>query len=75
MAIDREQWIAQRAYALWEKSGCMHGRDHENWCTAVAEYELLDKTRASLDGAEVLKFAAKRLRVRVLAPAAATQVA
>jgi hypothetical protein len=26
--------IAQVAYELWEKNGCIHGRDIEYWCEA-----------------------------------------
>ena len=60
MVIERDQWINERAYALWEQSGCQHGRDHENWCRAAAEYDFLQSTRASSDGAEVLRFRSKQ---------------
>ncbi|WFS04232.1 DUF2934 domain-containing protein [Rhizobium tumorigenes] len=59
MNIDRDGWISKRAYALWEEDGRPHGRDHHNWCRAVAEYELMMKTRASADGAEILQFRAR----------------
>jgi len=26
--------IARVAYELWEKNGCIHGRDIEHWCEA-----------------------------------------
>ena len=26
--------IARMAYELWEKNGCIHGRDIEHWCEA-----------------------------------------
>lgn len=26
--------IARVAYELWEKTGCIHGRDIEHWCEA-----------------------------------------
>lgn len=26
--------IARIAYELWERDGCIHGRDIEHWCTA-----------------------------------------
>jgi len=33
----RHQKIAARAYALWERDGCPHGRDLEHWMQAEAE--------------------------------------
>jgi hypothetical protein len=60
MSIDRNEWICKRAYALWEQSGRPDGMDHQNWCTAVAELEMMAKTRASSDGAEVLRFRVKQ---------------
>lgn len=54
MADAREEWIAERAYALWELSGRIHGRDAEHWTQAVEERKALERTRASADGAEVL---------------------
>ena len=59
MNIDRDGWISKRAYALWEEAGRPNGRDHETWCKAVAEYEMMMKTRASVDGAEILQFRAR----------------
>jgi hypothetical protein len=35
-AISHDQ-IAQRAYQIWVRRGCMHGRDRQDWLEAVAE--------------------------------------
>jgi hypothetical protein len=51
---DRNEWIAKRAYALWEASGRPHGRDGEHWAQAVRERDALESTHASADGREVL---------------------
>lgn len=34
--VDRDLYdeIARVAYDLWEKNGCIHGRDIEHWCEA-----------------------------------------
>jgi hypothetical protein len=37
MSDDREQWLQQRAYAIWETEGCPGGRDREHWEQAVRE--------------------------------------
>ena len=29
--------IAERAEAIWRASGCLPGRDEQNWCEAVAQ--------------------------------------
>jgi hypothetical protein len=31
MSNDREQWLQQRAYAIWEIEGRPDGRDREHW--------------------------------------------
>ncbi|MGV1873746.1 DUF2934 domain-containing protein [Agrobacterium rosae] len=54
MSDDRESWISARAYALWEESGRIAGRDREHWLRAAQEYEFMMRTRASTDGAEIL---------------------
>lgn len=54
MTDERMSWINARAYDLWQHAGRPHGRDHEHWQQAVAERDLMEKTRASKDGAEVL---------------------
>jgi hypothetical protein len=64
MADARDEWIAKRAYALWELSGHLSGHDAEHWIQAVRERDELERTRASLDGAEVL------VRFRLKSPTA-----
>ncbi|NLS03693.1 DUF2934 domain-containing protein [Rhizobium sp. P32RR-XVIII] len=51
---DRDEWIAQRAYALWEQCGRLDGGDREHWMQAVRERDELERTQASADGREVL---------------------
>ncbi len=51
---DREEWIAKRAYALWEQCGRVDGRDLEHWAQAVRERNELERTHASTDAREVL---------------------
>lgn len=48
------EWIRRRAYSLWEEAGRPHGRDQEHWNQAAAEREDLERTRASVDGEEIL---------------------
>ncbi|WFU11127.1 DUF2934 domain-containing protein [Rhizobium sp. CB3090] len=48
------EWIKRRAYSLWEEAGRPHGRDQEHWNQAAAEREDLERTRASVDGEEIL---------------------
>ncbi|APO79890.1 hypothetical protein AM571_PC02164 (plasmid) [Rhizobium etli 8C-3] len=61
---DRNEWIAKRAYALWEACGRQDGRDGEHWAQAVRERDELERTQASADGREVL------IRFRPRPPAA-----
>src|SRR6478736_6159246 len=53
MADNRQDWIARRAYALWEQARRPYGEDQIHWRQAVLERELLEQTRASADGQEV----------------------
>lgn len=39
MADEREQWIAARAYELWEQVGRPDGLDHEHWSQASYEWD------------------------------------
>lgn len=34
-------WIARRAYTLWEDEGRPHGRDEAHWQTALSDWEVL----------------------------------
>lgn len=48
MSNSRDEWISNRAYALWEQNGREHGRDQEHWEQANSEWEELE--RAALPG-------------------------
>jgi hypothetical protein len=39
--------IAARAYEIWEREGCYHGRDREHWLRA--EQELLQGATTTVD--------------------------
>lgn len=54
MSEYKSAWLSRRAYAIWEAAGRPAGQDNEHWIQAIAEYDLMDRTRASTDGAEVL---------------------
>lgn len=54
MIDDRNEWISKRAYALWEEHGRSDGRDYEHWLRASGERDLMEATRASVDGREVI---------------------
>jgi CheY-like chemotaxis protein len=54
MSDDRSQWIAARAYGIWEERGKPTGLDHEHWRQATQERDRLEATRASHDGSEIL---------------------
>ncbi|KPF42080.1 DUF2934 domain-containing protein [Rhizobium sp. AAP43] len=51
---DRDyDWIARRAYALWEEEGRPHGRDDAHWQVAVKDYEILYRSaRETVENAE-----------------------
>lgn len=36
---ERDEWIKDRAYSLWEMSGREHGRDQEHWQRAQQEWQ------------------------------------
>jgi len=55
MSDDRSQWIAARAYGIWEEQGKPSGLDHEHWWQATQERDRLEATRASHDGSEVVE--------------------
>ncbi len=31
--------VRERAYDLWERDGCLHGRDQDHWCRAEGELD------------------------------------
>lgn len=39
MQDNREAWINERAYELWEQSGRADGQDHEHWRQASGEWD------------------------------------
>ncbi|MGO7042283.1 DUF2934 domain-containing protein [Rhizobium acaciae] len=51
---ERNQWIGKRAYALWEAAGRPDGKSAEHWHQAVEERDALERSRASIDGSEIL---------------------
>jgi CheY-like chemotaxis protein len=56
MDDNRSDWIAARAYALWEQAGRPFWQDQVHWDQAVLERKLLEQTRASADGQEVMDY-------------------
>ena len=44
MADKANEWIARRAYALWEEEGRPAGRDSEPWHKASGEWTKLSET-------------------------------
>ena len=54
MADDRFAWISKRAYAIWEAAGRPSGCDQEHWKQAAAERDIMERSRASVDGEELL---------------------
>ncbi len=55
MFLSKDDWINQRAYSLWEAEGRPEGRGGDHWQQAAREYELLELTRASADGSELIE--------------------
>ena len=55
MFLSKDDWINQRAYALWEAEGRPDGRGGEYWQQATREYQLLEQTRASADGSDLIE--------------------
>lgn len=43
MSMPKDEWINNRAYALWEQNGREHGHDHDHWLQANAEWEELER--------------------------------
>lgn len=73
MSDQKSTWLNARAYAIWEAAGRPMGQDHEHWAKAVAEYALLEQTRASLDGQDVLL--RRRRSVPAVTPAITSEAA
>ncbi|UWU17724.1 DUF2934 domain-containing protein [Rhizobium sullae] len=55
MFRNKEDWISQRAYAIWEAEGRPYGSDAKNWRQAAAEFEQLEMTKASSDGTDLIE--------------------
>ncbi|MEF0942214.1 DUF2934 domain-containing protein [Rhizobium sp. BR 362] len=68
MTDERTNWISARAYDLWERAGRPQGKDREHWLQAVAEREMMEQTRASHDGAEVLARYAGTAQIKTSKP-------
>jgi len=52
---DRDEWIKERAYALWEAAGRPHGQDHHHWNQALAEWQALEQEKpSSMAGARLI---------------------
>lgn len=64
MSRNRDDWVSQRAYAIWEEEGRPHGRGESHWAQALREFEQLEATKASVDGSDLIEKlkAAGRLR-------------
>ncbi|KQV30781.1 hypothetical protein ASC97_20115 [Rhizobium sp. Root1203] len=55
MFLSKDDWISQRAYALWEAEGRPEGRGEDHWQQAAREHQLLELTKASLDGRDMIE--------------------
>ncbi len=44
--MNRYEWIANRAYRLWEKAGRPSGRDWDFWLAAENEHDHRQRTRS-----------------------------
>lgn len=55
MSRSKDDWINQRAYALWETEGRPDGRSGDHWQQAAREYQQLELTRASVDGRDLIE--------------------
>jgi len=54
MTDEQFEWISKRAYAIWEAAGRPWGCNQHHWEQATKEREIMERTRASADGEEVL---------------------
>lgn len=71
MTDDREQWVQQRAYAIWEAEGRPEGRDRTHWEQAERELTTGDMS-AGLTAAAPEAGAAKKPRKRTATKPAAS---
>jgi hypothetical protein len=55
MSRSKEDWVSQRAYALWEAEGRPQGRGEAHWSQALKEFEQLELTKASADGSDLIE--------------------
>lgn len=55
MSRSKDDWVGQRAYALWEAEGRPDGRGESHWQQAAAEFEQLELTKASADGSDLIE--------------------
>jgi hypothetical protein len=55
MSRNRDDWVSQRAYAIWEEEGRPHGRGESHWAQALREFEQLEATKASADGSDLIE--------------------
>lgn len=55
MFLSKDDWINQRAYALWEADGRPEGRSGDHWQQAASEFEQLERTKASADGSDLIE--------------------
>ncbi|MGO6906948.1 DUF2934 domain-containing protein [Rhizobium ruizarguesonis] len=66
MSHNKDAWVSQRAYSLWESEGRPDGRGESHWAQALREFELLELTLSSPDGIdliEMLKAAGRLMRI------------
>lgn len=64
MTDERFEWISKRAYAIWEAAGRPWGCSQHHWEQAAKEREIMERTRASVDGKEVLVNLRQKATVR-----------
>ncbi|NZD53376.1 DUF2934 domain-containing protein [Rhizobium leguminosarum] len=66
MSHNKDAWVSQRAYSLWESEGRPDGRGESHWAQAMREFVQLELTKASPDGndlIEKLKAAGRLMRI------------
>jgi hypothetical protein len=52
---ERDEWISQRAHALWEEAGRPEGESNRHWEQAVADWQTVArKTFVSRAGARLI---------------------